>query len=332
MMKIFKENAEESLVVDLQGLLVHAPETRCLYLRLSGLSDMNERTLNSIVRVLKNAGLSGQSRLYICRDQDVLLLNENIGYDAVEKFYTHLTPDLLPAVSQDWAWLASLFEIGKDWETLRNIALRKLEAVSGVVETQATGMRYESHGYYKNGDEPRRAFLKNEHDTMDTLPIFGEFFRTITLSREASTIAQRRLERSEVQILITEDDPFSQNLVKIMLDNTYGIGAVNDGYGTILSYVACAPDVLFLDIGLPDMDGLAVLERIFALDPDAYVVMCSGHSDVYNVTKAMDLGAKGFLSKPFDKEKFMAFIEKSPHVRSKKQPMSSRFNGDHMMV
>ena len=84
-----------------------------------------------------------------------------------------------------------------------------------------------------------------------------------------------------------------------------------------MNYVNKAPDVLFLDIGLPDINGHDVLERLFKLDPQAYVVMFSGNGDRENVLKAVELGAKGFVGKPFTQEKLIQYIEKSPFIQEK---------------
>ena len=92
-----------------------------------------------------------------------------------------------------------------------------------------------------------------------------------------------------------------------------------DGQGALMGYVNKAPDVLFLDIGLPDIDGHAVLEKIFKLDPDAYVVMFSGNKDRDNVMKAVELGAKGFVGKPFTSEKLLQYIQKSPFIQAKQK-------------
>ena len=84
-------------------------------------------------------------------------------------------------------------------------------------------------------------------------------------------------------------------------------------------YVNKAPAVRFLDIGLPDIDGHTVLKKVFEIDPDAYVVMFSGNGDKENVMKAVKTGAKGFVGKPFTKDKLYQYIDKSPFVQTKQK-------------
>ncbi len=127
----------------------------------------------------------------------------------------------------------------------------------------------------------------------------------------------RREARKTSAIMVVEDDAFTQKLIQNTIKDTHKLSIAGDGQGAIMTYVNKAPDVLFLDIGLPDIDGLKVLEKIFKIDPHAYVVMFSGNGDKKNILKAIELGAKGFIGKPFTKDKIFQYINKSPHIQRK---------------
>jgi len=64
-----------------------------------------------------------------------------------------------------------------------------------------------------------------------------------------------------------------------------------------------SPNVIFLDVDLPDSDGTDILEFINNTYPHAHVVMCSGHNSFENVQNTWELGAKGFIAKPFNAKK-----------------------------
>jgi DNA-binding NtrC family response regulator len=63
------------------------------------------------------------------------------------------------------------------------------------------------------------------------------------------------------------------------------------------------PNVIFLDIELPDTDGTIILEYLNDNFPNIHVVMCSGHNSLENVQNTWELGAKGFIAKPFNAKK-----------------------------
>ncbi|KPH64125.1 chemotaxis protein CheY [Pseudoalteromonas porphyrae] len=64
-----------------------------------------------------------------------------------------------------------------------------------------------------------------------------------------------------------------------------------------------SPNVIFLDIELPDTDGTQILEYLNDHYPHTHVVMCSGHNSLENVQNTWELGAKGFIAKPFNAKK-----------------------------
>lgn len=69
-------------------------------------------------------------------------------------------------------------------------------------------------------------------------------------------------------------------------------------------------DVVFLDIELPDGDGKDILDHISFEHPDTKVVMCSSHNTLENVKQTWEMGAKGFLSKPFNEKKVETIVKR----------------------
>lgn len=76
-----------------------------------------------------------------------------------------------------------------------------------------------------------------------------------------------------------------------------------------------AYDLIVLDLVLPDNDGLEVLARIKELDPDAFVVVITGHGTVGMAVRAMKLGAVDFVSKPFTADELLEFVDRSLKTR-----------------
>ncbi len=70
------------------------------------------------------------------------------------------------------------------------------------------------------------------------------------------------------------------------------------------------PQTVFLDIELPDSNGKDILSFITTHHPHTHVIMCSGHNSIQNVQETWELGAKGFIAKPFNAKKIDTVIKR----------------------
>lgn len=290
-MLIVVKNAEEALLREIKIRALTDPTNRCLYWRSSLLDQDREQWLPSFLRMLESLLLSEPSQAYLCHDGDIFVIARTLTNKISSTLLTHLSPKLGPASSQEG--LATLFEIGISADRLITLGRAKIENRK-ILEQKNTQKKKE-----------------------EIVPVDLEKTLQEINHQMIETLAKRRTDREAPEIMIVEDDAFSQKLVTNALSNKYRLNISGDGRGAIMAYVTRAPDVLFLDIGLPDMDGHAVLEHIFKMDPDAYVVMFSGNSNKDNIMRALELGAKGFVGKPFTKEKLFQYIEKSPFIQAK---------------
>lgn len=139
------------------------------------------------------------------------------------------------------------------------------------------------------------------------------------LKSPAANINQRRARREKSCVMVIEDDAFTRQLVKNAIQKQHDVTALGEATHALDTYASLAPDVLLLDINLPDVTGHELLERIMQIDPSAYVVMLSGNVDSHNVHQAISKGAKGFIGKPFTKDKLMQYIKNCPTIRSAPQ-------------
>jgi DNA-binding NarL/FixJ family response regulator len=105
---------------------------------------------------------------------------------------------------------------------------------------------------------------------------------------------------SATRVLVVEDHPMMRAGVRDVLNRADGIDVVGEagtGERALALTRSLSPDVVLLDIGLPDMDGLAVLGRIRKTGQAARVIMLTCQIDEQSVRTAMDGGASGYLSK-----------------------------------
>lgn len=118
-----------------------------------------------------------------------------------------------------------------------------------------------------------------------------------------------------VRVLIVDDAMFMRTLLKrILEDKGFNVvGEAENGLEAVKLYSVLKPDIVTMDITMPEVDGIRAVELIKSEDPDANIVMVSAMGQQDMVTRALQAGAKDFISKPFVKEKALAVIEK--HTR-----------------
>lgn len=133
------------------------------------------------------------------------------------------------------------------------------------------------------------------------------------------SIPVRRRDRNEQIIQIIEDDAFSQRIISNILREKCVVVNSSTGRDALHHYSLHAPDIVFLDIGLPDINGQDLLKRLLDIDPTAFVVMLSGQGNKENVLNAIQKGAKGFIGKPFSNQKLVQFIRSSPFIQQKRK-------------
>lgn len=116
------------------------------------------------------------------------------------------------------------------------------------------------------------------------------------------------------KVLIVDDAAFMRVSIKNMLTkNGYEvIGEAENGKIALQKYQELGPDVVTMDITMPEMDGLTSLKKILEMDPGANVVMISAMGQESMVREAVLSGAKGFIVKPFKEDVITAALNNLP--------------------
>jgi len=126
-----------------------------------------------------------------------------------------------------------------------------------------------------------------------------------------------RAHRSRPLILLVEDDPFTQQLVKLAIKDSFEIVAAETALQAIAYYQRHLPDLVFLDIQLPDGNGINLLNKISEADPNHYIVMLSSHTQKEKIIECQGFGAKGFIGKPFTRQRLVDALEKFKSAKNK---------------
>jgi two-component system chemotaxis response regulator CheY len=128
-------------------------------------------------------------------------------------------------------------------------------------------------------------------------------------------IENRPLPQNLRRVLLVEDDAVTRWIVRTTLKEECELFTAHTGVTALVAYRKYKPDIVFLDIDLPGMSGQKVLNAILEDDPGAYVVMFSSHNSISNITDLLEEGAKGFIAKPFNRDRLLHYIQDCPKTR-----------------
>jgi two-component system, chemotaxis family, chemotaxis protein CheY len=114
------------------------------------------------------------------------------------------------------------------------------------------------------------------------------------------------------RVLIVDDAAFMRMMIKDILEkNGYDVVAeANNGIKAVEMYKREKPDVVTMDITMPDMDGIEAVKAIREFDPKAKIIMCSAMGQQSMVMDAIRAGAKDFVVKPFQPDRVLEAISK----------------------
>ncbi|MFZ0626728.1 MAG: response regulator transcription factor [Acidimicrobiia bacterium] len=133
------------------------------------------------------------------------------------------------------------------------------------------------------------------------------------------------------QILIVEDDErIGSTLLRGLKGAGYEPRWVTTGTDALESYGAARPDLVLLDLGLPDMDGLMVCRSMYELDPAVGIVMLTARDEELDVVVGLDAGAIDYVTKPFKLAELLARIR--AHLRRSEKIAHARLTAGDLVV
>lgn len=114
-------------------------------------------------------------------------------------------------------------------------------------------------------------------------------------------------------VLVVDDAAFLRNILKEILEGSghHVLAEAADGLEAVGKYKTYRPDLVTMDITMPNMDGFEAIREIRKFDPNAKIIMCSavGHKD--QILKAIREGACDFLVKPFQRDRVLEAVDRA---------------------
>ncbi|MDE0029922.1 MAG: UDP-3-O-acyl-N-acetylglucosamine deacetylase [Deltaproteobacteria bacterium] len=120
------------------------------------------------------------------------------------------------------------------------------------------------------------------------------------------------MQAAQRTVLVVDDEDVIRDTVReILADEGYRVIAATEGSEVLRLVTQEAPDVILLDIWMPEMDGIVLLKQIKSAHPDARVIMISGHGSIHTAVTATKLGAFDFIEKPLSLDGLLATIKRA---------------------
>lgn len=276
-MRLYTDHANEYIAA-VAASIIRDPASfdnwRCLRIHPKESEEEQSLILNSAhVALVRDAHKNLDCDVIHASDGDLLIISRELNAAAMQQLADAFTIHLTADKAE-----RTMYDISRAWREMRAMLLVKLGG-SAVAHTP----------------------------TMET-ENFGEVESLREVFAEAKKLRKARMPQ---HVMIVEDDALTRKMVASVLKEKFAMITAHDAHEAVANYLLFAPDIVFLDIGLPDASGFAALNQIMEIDPEAYVVMFSGNSYLDNVTKALTGGASGFVAKPFRQEKLRHYIANS---------------------
>lgn len=114
------------------------------------------------------------------------------------------------------------------------------------------------------------------------------------------------------RVLIVDDAVVMRMMIKgILAKSGFDVvGEAQNGVEAVEKYVELQPDLVTMDVVMPEMDGIAAVREILAHDPSARIVMCTSMGQQALVVEAIQAGARSFITKPFQPPKIVETLNK----------------------
>lgn len=139
--------------------------------------------------------------------------------------------------------------------------------------------------------------------------------------------AELHAHKNKIKILIIDDEsPIREVLSASLRDDGYEVMVAPDGFSGLAALKSFLPDICFLDIWMPKMDGIEVLSQAVSLYPHTSFVMISGHGTIETAVKATKIGAWDFIEKPLSLDKISIAIDHIVKLKGEREEKNALLN------
>lgn len=143
---------------------------------------------------------------------------------------------------------------------------------------------------------------------VDTEAELGQIPHKFSYEKRESSVA---IGLAKGTVVVVDDSKLSRKILRNMLEEEgYAVVAeATDGEEAISAYLQYKPDVMTMDITMPNMNGIESIREILSIDPSAKIIMISAAGQQKKIIEALKIGAQRFITKPFEKNEVISCVE-----------------------
>ncbi|MEA3522418.1 MAG: response regulator [Campylobacterota bacterium] len=125
--------------------------------------------------------------------------------------------------------------------------------------------------------------------------------------------------------MVVEDEVVANELLSSTFKNFFSeVTSSFNGKDALKLYKENAPDIVFVDIIMPEMDGIELSRRIKEINPDQIIIVISASNDIQKISESIEIGVNSFVQKPIDTKKIIDLLDSITTIVNKKKKVETK--------
>lgn len=138
-------------------------------------------------------------------------------------------------------------------------------------------------------------------------------------------LVQLTQETKKLSAMVVEDEKVANELLSSTFKNFFSdVKSYYNGKEALEAYIKSAPDVVFVDIIMSEMDGIELSRRIREIDPSQIIIVISASNDIKKISESIEVGVNSFIQKPIDTKKIIELLISVVAMVAKKKKVETR--------
>lgn len=138
-------------------------------------------------------------------------------------------------------------------------------------------------------------------------------------------LVQLTEQTKKLTALIVEDEPVANELLSSTFKNFFAkVTSATNGLEALKIFEKSSPDIVFVDIIMPEIDGIELARRIRAINPNQIIIVISASNDIQKISESIEVGVNSFIQKPIDTRKILEMLQNITSLITKRNKIETK--------